>query len=174
MDHDDGKKIITITETHITEDQRQLFKSFGTRISGAIHIDGRYRGVIGCAGSSLEHEDCDFALAEMRDTSEQAMDDARTLSYLLEDGANPTQVCREVPSAFYRGFNYTTAPATGADGRYSDNFSIHGPKDGDHPHNLVTFHTTNRKEAGSFATIEDAAKSIRDRAMKWIDDKMTN
>ena len=169
MNHYAGRKIVYIDPTQITNDQKQHFKSFATRQSGPVAIDGRFRGVIGCAGSTAGHEDCGFALAEIRNTPDEAMQDARSLFYLLEEEFGTGQSVREVPSVYYRGFNYTKAPAYGNNGRYRDNFTIHGPRDPASPQKLFTLYTRTYEDADDFAFVEDAIASIEVKATEWID-----
>jgi len=83
MDNYAGRPVITIQENQISDLDRAKYNSFSTRIPGAVAHEGKFRGLIGCEKSDARHEDCAFGYELDRDTSDEAMEDARRLMYEL-------------------------------------------------------------------------------------------
>jgi hypothetical protein len=79
-----GVPVVVIPSGPISEEDRNKFNSFETRMPGAPIQGGRYLGAVSCGHSSMGLDDCLFTRGTFHDSSGDAMSDARQLMYDLK------------------------------------------------------------------------------------------
>lgn len=78
-----GLPVFRIVAGQISDNDRDKYNSFATRIPGPITASGGFQGAISCASSTDGHEECVFVSETVRSDQDQAMNDARNLMYEL-------------------------------------------------------------------------------------------